>query len=217
MESSNEHMQNLELPLEIRDLDGALDGSLDAWVHERLGRQLGKYLAQIERIHVRFGDENGPKGGIDRNCMIHVVLSALPPVVVEMRAGEDREAFDLAAGRTERALKKMMQKHGFSNKHKGRQRRQHAEPDQELVQASLEDAGMLDGDDEADAPLFAARNTKGHDDGMTYALEDTTQARPSRKSTRASSNHIKHGQQLALRTRNAVHSPQMHAARANRG
>jgi len=114
-------------PIEIRNLDGGADDALKAWVHERLGRQLGKYAAQIERIDVRFGDVNGPKGGIDRCCLVHVILSALPPVVVEMSAASDREAFDLAAGRVERATRRSMQKHGFSTKHKRRQRGQHGE------------------------------------------------------------------------------------------
>lgn len=133
-----------ETPLEIRNLDGAVDQQLHDWIRERLGRQIGKYAPQIERVEVRFGDENGPKGGVDRNCMIHIVLSALAPIVVELRAGEDREAFDLAAGRAERALRRTMQKHGFSTKHKRRQRTPHGAPDQELVMASLEDAGMKD-------------------------------------------------------------------------
>jgi putative sigma-54 modulation protein len=270
---------NMEIDrFEIRNLDGALDDGLDTWVHERLERQLGKYRPQIERIDVRFGDENGPKGGIDRNCMIHVVLSALPPVVVEMRAGEDREAFDLAAGRVERAVKRTMQKHGFSTKHKRRQRPPHGAADEATVQASLEEAGMLEPDREdregqdgaegedrvgeeplagrraghgrdelmelqarpekerRDSPIDTSqpgvsadmrkvgaghtgkRNTKLHTDGMPYALEDSTTARPSRKSSRGGGkNHLKHGQQLALRSKSAVHNPQQRAARASRG
>jgi putative sigma-54 modulation protein len=134
----------IEMPLEIRNLNGGVDSALQAWIHERLSRQLGKYASQVERIEVRFGDENGPKGGIDRCCMVHVILSSLPPVVVEMRAAEDREAFDLAAGRAERAIKRSMQKHGFSNKHKGRQRGEHGASDVENVQAALQESGMLD-------------------------------------------------------------------------
>jgi putative sigma-54 modulation protein len=158
-------------PLEIRNLDGAVDDALHAWVRERLGRQCGRYGPQIERIDVRFGDENGPKGGIDRCCMIHVILSALPPVVVEMRAGEDREAFDLAAGRVERALKRTMQKHAFSTKHKGRQRGKHGDNDAETVMAALHEAGLVDESlqpiaaDEAgpDEPLYGRRVGHGQD------------------------------------------------------
>lgn len=248
----DERAEAAEMSLEIRNLDGGVDGALHGWIHERLGRQLGKYATQIERIEVRFGDENGPKGGIDRCCMVHVILSSLPPVVVEMRAGEDREAFDLAAGRAERAIKRSMQKHGFSTKHKGRQRGEHGAQDVETMQAALEEAGMLDGhDDAANEPLYdkrvgrsqedlellqrgevmvsddeteavgdghtATRNTKLNTAGLAYALEDSTDGKPSRKSTRAGKNRLKHGQALGLRAKTAVHSPPQRAQRASRG
>jgi putative sigma-54 modulation protein len=251
-----------ETHLEIRNLDGGVDDALHAWVHERLGRQLGKYGTLIERIDVRFGDENGPKGGIDRCCMVHVILSSLPPVVIEMRAGEDREAFDLAAGRAERAIKRSVQKHGFSSKHKGRQRGQHGAPDVQHVQAALEEAGLMDDGSapgQTAEPLYGKRVGHGHDDllqvqqrsekrdvdtarpgvsadmrkagdghtatrntklntaGFVYELEDSTDGKPSRKSTRAGKNRVKHGQALALRSKDAVHSPPQRAQRAQRG
>lgn len=238
-----------ETRVEVRSLDGAVDEALQAWVHERLGRQLGKYATQIERVEVRFGDENGPKGGIDRACMVHVIVSSLPPIVVEMRAGEDREAFDLAAGRAERALRRSMQKHGFSTRHKGRMRGKHGDSDVETVaaaQADMERANLADNEndqtDEAEQPLYdkrvgrsqdnlielqasadgaqthtATRNTKLNTAGLVYALEDSTDGSPSRKSTRGGKNHMKHGQALGLRTKTAVHSPTQRAQRASRG
>lgn len=109
-------------PLEIRSPHHDIDGRLRQWVHERLGRHLGKFASQIERIDVRFGDENGPKGGVDRDCLVHVILHSLSPIAVEARGETDREAFDLAAGRAERAIKHALQKSGFSTKHKRRHR-----------------------------------------------------------------------------------------------
>jgi putative sigma-54 modulation protein len=251
-----------ETPLEIRNLDGAVDDALRAWVHERLGRQLGKYATQIERVEVRFGDENGPKRGIDRNCMVHLILSSLAPLVVQMRAAEEREAFDLAAGRVERALRHAMQKHGFSTKHKRRQRRQHGHSDTDTIMAALDEAGMLaQGEEQPDQAQIdksmydrrvgrsqdqllalqgsqrrasvdsaspgvsaeqrkkpslhtATRNTKLHTDGMAYALEDSTNGKSSRKSTRAGKNRIQHDNGLTVRTKDAVHSP---GRRAERG
>ena len=125
--------------VEIRKLEGEVDEALQAWVHERLGRHLGKYAPQIERVEVRFSDVNGPKGGIDRCCIVHMTLSSLPAIVAEMQGSEDREAFDLAAGRAERALTRSMQKHGFSNKHKGRQRGPHGDADLDSVQLAQAD------------------------------------------------------------------------------
>ena len=189
-----------DTPLEIRNLDEAVDAALRAWVHERLGRELGKYAPHIERVDVRFGDENGPKGGIDRACMVHVVLSSLEPVVVEMRAGEDREAFDLAAGRVKRALGRTMAKHGFNTKHKRKQRPPHGALDEDAMAAVA-------------VGKTSKRNTKLNTAGMAYALEDSTTARPSRKSTRRGKNRVKHASELTLRTKAAVHAPQARAAR----
>jgi hypothetical protein len=232
-----------ETPVEIRNLDGAVDEALHAWVLERLGRQLGKHATQIERLEVRFGDENGDKGGISRKCMIHLVLSALPPVVVETAAGEDREAFDLAAGRVNRALQRAMEKHGFSTKHKRRQRGEHGEADAEQMmdEAATLDIGALDPQPASELSMYdkrvgrreqqlqalqanahapsvseghtAKRNAKLNTRGMAYALEDSTDGKPSRKSTRASANHIKHATGLTVRAKSAVHSPERRAAR----
>jgi len=107
----------LATQLEIRSAGVELDPELRAWVYDRIGRQLGKYGPQIERVQVRFGDENGPRGGHDKCCMVHVVLSKLPPVTVEMRGDTEREAFDLAAKSVERATRRNMEKHGFSTHH----------------------------------------------------------------------------------------------------
>jgi putative sigma-54 modulation protein len=105
------------IQLEIRSGGMDLEPALRGWIYERIERQLGKYASQIERVDVRFGDENGPRGGQDKCCLVHVILSKLPPVVVEIRGETEREAFDLAAARAERATRRNMEKHGFSTHH----------------------------------------------------------------------------------------------------
>jgi putative sigma-54 modulation protein len=180
-----------ETPVEIRSLDGDRSDALNAWVHERLGRQLGKYAPHIERVEVRFGDENGPKGGIDRSCRIHVVLSALPPVVVEVRAGEDREAFDLAAGRTERALQRSMQKHGFNNKHKRRTRGEHGDANAELVARGVQEAAAIAASDEANREADAAEGDVTETDASGGAVEGAG----------ATSQHQSEGGRCAVRAR----------------
>lgn len=59
----------------------------------------------------------------------------------------------------------------------------------------------------------ARRNSKRNDSGMTYALEDS-RGKPSRKSTRASSNRVKAATQLTQRAQRKVRSPQARAERA---
>jgi putative sigma-54 modulation protein len=204
-----------DTPIEIRDLDGAAQGALRAWVYDRLGRQLGKFASQIERVDVRFGDVNGHKGGVDRACMVHVVLSSLPPVVVEIVAESDQAAFDMAAARAERATRRNLEKHGFSTGHKRRNRGKPRDAGLEAAPAELDG-----GDQREDSAVehTSERNLKQNTAGMTYALEDSTNGKPSRKSGRRSTNHIKPASGLTIRTKSAVLSPKSNAARsASRG
>ncbi|MET0342177.1 MAG: HPF/RaiA family ribosome-associated protein, partial [Polyangiales bacterium] len=232
-----------DTPLEIRTGDHAIDDPLRAWVYERIGRQLGKFAPQIERIQVRFGDDNSVKGGVDRCCMVHVVLSKLPPVIVEMHGGTEREAFDLAARSVERAVRKNLGKHGYSmrNGRHGRNGQDHSEhasaaapaptPTDDIAEDSLfgkrvgrshEQLMMLARPDlmvDTSMPGISAtdrkaggshtgrRNVKLNTAGMTRSLEDSTTDRPSRKSTRGGTNHVKPDNPLTQRTKSSVLSP----------
>jgi hypothetical protein len=57
----------------------------------------------------------------------------------------------------------------------------------------------------------ARRNTKLNTAGMSYALEDSVQARPSRKSTRGSANRSKPASNLTRRQQRRTQSPQARA------
>lgn len=245
-EASTTPVPALQTPLEIRSLDGAVEPVLYAWIRERFGRHLGKFASQLERIEVRFSDENGPRGGVDRHCLVHLMLSALPAVVVEDRGKTDREAFDLAAGRCERALKHTLSKHSFSVRHKAHQRSEHDGAQVSQATEISEDAidtqdslyGRREGRGAAALALLTAheggrralepsdgaigehhtaiRNTKLNTAGMTHDLEDSTSGRPSRKSTRRSHNHSKSATPMTTQAKNAVHTPSAQAARAAR-
>jgi hypothetical protein len=245
-------------PLEVRSFDGEVDEQLRAWVYERISRQLGKYAAHIERIQVRFGDENGAnKGGIDKVCVVHLVLSKLPPVVIEVRAEIEREAFDKAAGRAERAMRHSVQRHGFHShsNHKDKDKDKPARSDDVDLQASdgevlepgaaeslfgrhaghgpeqlaqlaerpekvrrdlqvdTSEAGVSATDRKVGYGHTGKRNTKLNTEGMVYKLEDSTTDRPSRKSTRGGTNHVKADAPLTLRTKSAVNSAKHKATR----
>lgn len=94
-----------DTPLTIRRGRSAVTDPLRRRIHERLGRQLGKFARHIERVRVRFEDINGPRGGVDKACSIQVSLSHLPPVIVEERAHSDSAAFDRSSTSCERAVR----------------------------------------------------------------------------------------------------------------
>jgi putative sigma-54 modulation protein len=149
--------------LEIRSGGEELEPGLREWIYDRVGRQLGKYAPQIDRIQVRFGDENGPRGGNDKCCMVHVVLHKLAPVVVEIRGDTQREAFDLAANRAERATRRTMEKHGISthrHQHKGQD---HVDAsDAALAGSAFEDDDETSASDDQDNEDSLLGRREGH-------------------------------------------------------
>lgn len=227
-----------------------IDDALHDWVYERLGRELGRYAPQIERVQVRFGDETGSKGGVDKCCMVHVILSRLPPVLVEMRGSTEREAFDLAAKSAQRATRRNLERHGFTTKHAkiesgprdGAARTEAAQAiypseslfgrhvghghDQLMLLAQrpekvrrdlpidTSEQGVHSSDRKVGYGHTGKRNTKLNTEGMAYRLEDSTVDRPSRKSTRGGTNHVKADNPLTRRTKAAVQTPKSRASRS---
>ena len=72
--------------------------------------KLRKCAPSIERVSIRVADANGPRGGVDQVCRINVVLIGLPPVVVEERDASLEAAIDGAITRTERAVRRSVQR-----------------------------------------------------------------------------------------------------------
>jgi hypothetical protein len=92
-------------------------------IRARLGRKLGKFALQIDRVSVRFEDVNGPRGGVDIACRIKIAVSGLPSIVVEERAANARLAFAQAAPVAERTLRRVLGRAGYSAPRSSRSRR----------------------------------------------------------------------------------------------
>jgi len=73
------------IPAHLRVTGVALSDDERVEIRRKLGMRLGKFASSIERVTVRAGDVNGPRGGVDQECSVKVVLSGLPRVVVKRR------------------------------------------------------------------------------------------------------------------------------------
>jgi ribosome-associated translation inhibitor RaiA len=93
-------------PAHVRTRRIAIPPDLPEYVRRRLGFKLGKYARSIERASVRLDDVNGPKGGVDKICLIKVVLAGRASVVVSVRRHDVREACDEALDRIEARVRK---------------------------------------------------------------------------------------------------------------
>jgi CBS domain-containing protein/ribosome-associated translation inhibitor RaiA len=94
-----------DTPANVRVSGVQLDDAERAFIKKKLGTKLGKFATSIERVSVRVKDVNGPRGGVDQLCRVKVVLSGLPSVVFESRAGSPRDAINGALTGAERAVR----------------------------------------------------------------------------------------------------------------
>lgn len=99
-----------QTPAHIRSVGTALDRADRDYLRRKLGRKLGKFATAIERTSVRIEDVNGPRGGVDKRCDIKVVLGGVPSVVVSERHHSLQAAMDRALDRTERAVRRALQR-----------------------------------------------------------------------------------------------------------
>ena len=84
------------IPAHVRETGVALSDDERTDITRRLGMTLGKFAWSIERVTVRARDVNGPRGGVDQECTVKVVLSGLPSVVVKRRHALLQAAIDEA-------------------------------------------------------------------------------------------------------------------------
>lgn len=78
---------------------------------KRLAYALGHAHDHIERVKVRLADINGPRGGIDKSCLLTIDIRGIEPVVVEDIQADIISAIDRAADRAGRSIIRKIEKH----------------------------------------------------------------------------------------------------------
>ncbi len=84
----------------------AASDALDAHARKRLGFALGKLAHRIKSAAVRITDVNGPRGGLDKHCLVRVELHPRGTVVLSDTATDAYGAIDRATGRLKHAVRK---------------------------------------------------------------------------------------------------------------
>jgi putative sigma-54 modulation protein len=79
-----------------------LTEALEHHIRTRLGFTLSRIASRIRRVNIRLSDLNGPRGGIDKRCLVEVRLDGLSVVVVEDVQSNMYTAIDRAPGRAAR-------------------------------------------------------------------------------------------------------------------
>jgi CBS domain-containing protein/ribosome-associated translation inhibitor RaiA len=98
------------VPANIRAMGVDVDADTRAYIRRKLGMKLGKFALSIERVSVRVRDVYGPRGGVDHQCQIKVVLSGLPSVVVDVHQESMQAAIDEAIAAAARGVRRSIQR-----------------------------------------------------------------------------------------------------------
>lgn len=99
-----------DVPANIRVMGVHLSADERSYVRRKLGMKLGKFGSSVERVSVRVEDLNGPRGGVDHQCQVKVVLDGLPSVVFAGRDPSLAAAIDGALTGAERAVRRALKR-----------------------------------------------------------------------------------------------------------
>lgn len=98
------------LPAYIRSVKVAVDDADRDYIRRKLGRKLGKFGSEVERVSVRIEDVNGPRGGRDKRCRIKITLRGMLSVVVEEQHSALQAAIDGALERAGSTVTRQLQR-----------------------------------------------------------------------------------------------------------
>ncbi|PFH11282.1 sigma 54 modulation/S30EA-like ribosomal protein [Collimonas sp. PA-H2] len=85
-----------------------LSRRLREYVSHRLSRALDRKHYSIQAMKVRISDQNGPRGGIDKQCQIQLTLNGLPTVVITEKGSDVAAMVNQAAHRAAQAIERLL-------------------------------------------------------------------------------------------------------------
>ena len=98
------------MQIDIQTLGFTLTAALREHTKSRLGFALAHGAETIDRVTVRLSDINGPRGGADKRCHIHVAVAHQADVVIEDIQADMYVAIDRATDRAGRALARQIER-----------------------------------------------------------------------------------------------------------
>lgn len=99
------------MKIEMQARNFSITTALRNHIKRRLGFALNAGTDQIQRVLVCLSDINGPRGGADKCCKIHLVIPHVPDIVVEDTEANLYAAIDRAADRAGRTLRRRVTRH----------------------------------------------------------------------------------------------------------
>ncbi len=127
--------------IEIQTRHFMLTEGIHDHVQRRLRFALSNRFQQIKRVIVRLSDINGPKGGNDKRCHIHITLPRQADVVIEDVQSDLYRAVDRAADRASRTISRRLSR--LRRRGRGSRGARHLPPPEESLETSLHEGEVL--------------------------------------------------------------------------
>jgi ribosome-associated translation inhibitor RaiA len=80
-------------------------------LNDQLNDSLRLFRDRITRVEVHLRDDNGPKAGVDKRCLLEARLAGMEPLAVEARGTDIYQVIIDAAGKLERAIRHKIERH----------------------------------------------------------------------------------------------------------
>lgn len=90
--------------IDIRARGFALTEGLRAHAERRLRFALARFEDRVARVAVRLSDLNGPRGGVDKRCLLRLRARGLAEIVIDEAGADLYAAISRAAERAGRML-----------------------------------------------------------------------------------------------------------------
>lgn len=90
---------------------------LRSHIQRRFSFALERFAVRIARVCVRVGDQNGPKGGIDKRCRVAIVLLPSTTIVMEAQDANIYTAIDRVAEKAGRCIGRSLRRLTSSRRH----------------------------------------------------------------------------------------------------
>lgn len=98
------------MQIEVVLLDPEINSAVREYVENRLSSALGRLAHRIREVEVRVGDENGPRGGDDKFCVVDVHLHPSGYLRVKRKSDEIYGAVDSVAESVQKTVKRKLER-----------------------------------------------------------------------------------------------------------
>ncbi len=96
--------------LEINSKKTELTPEQIDWIKNRLRFALSRFNGAVSTVSVKFDDVNGPKGGIDKQCLITVKCKTVGDVIIKSEGSDYLSAIKNSVDRLQRTISRNLKR-----------------------------------------------------------------------------------------------------------